>query len=159
MLIIEKSNSSNLFSSGFEANLLFNSFDTKGCWIPRQWLRQITISSSENGNGVQLFLFFPPFFFFFIFGGKSNFWIPSPLSEGSYNGAQPTVTFRAWGRRYWWIWSSFLISNQPFAKQYLCFQSPQMHSYLKKQIINLSLQFHPETVAVALFSQPIKIKR
>lgn len=157
MLIIEKSNSSNLFSSGFEANLLFNSFDTKGCWIPRQWLRQITISSSENGNGVQLFLFFFPLSFSFLFlVGKATSEFLHHFLRGATMELSQLWPFEAWGRRYWWIWSSFLISNQPFAKQYLCFQSPQMHSYLKKQIINLSLQFHPETVAVALFSQPIK---
>lgn len=38
-------------------------------------------------------LFFFLFLFFLFFGGKNNFWIPSPLSEGSYNGAQTTVTF------------------------------------------------------------------
>lgn len=75
------------------------------------------------------------FFFFFIFGGKNNFWIPSPLSEGSYNGAQPTVTFHNVGEEVWWSWSSFLICNEPSAKLYLCFRGPQRHSYLKKQII------------------------
>lgn len=140
----------------FKANLLLNSFNTKGCWIPRQqhgWDKSpFPLQKMEMLYNCS-FLFF--LFLFFYFWWEKQHLNSFPTFWGGLQWSSANCDLPQHGGEIWWSWSSFLICKEPFAKQYLCFQGTQMHSYLKKQIHFFSLPFPPETMAVALFSQPI----